>query len=28
MVVILVGDAAQIAEPVRELGIGPVTVVS
>jgi predicted Zn-dependent peptidase len=27
LVVILVGDAAQIADPVRELGIGPVTVV-
>jgi predicted Zn-dependent peptidase len=28
MVVVLVGDAAQIAEPVRALDIGPVTVVS
>jgi predicted Zn-dependent peptidase len=28
MVVVLVGDASAIAEPVRELGIGPVTVVS
>lgn len=28
LVVILVGDASVIAEPVRELGIGPVTVVS
>ncbi|BBB00717.1 putative protease [Actinacidiphila reveromycinica] len=28
LVVILVGDAAAIADPVRELGIGPVSVVS
>jgi predicted Zn-dependent peptidase len=28
LVVVLVGDAAAITEPVRELGIGPVTVVS
>ncbi len=28
LVVVLVGDASSIAEPVRELGIGPVTVVS
>jgi hypothetical protein len=27
-VVVLVGDAASITEPVRELGIGPVTVIS
>ncbi|MFC4035017.1 M16 family metallopeptidase [Streptomyces polygonati] len=28
MVVVLVGDAAAIADPVRELGIGPVSIVS
>jgi len=28
LVVVLVGDAAAITEPVRELGIGPVTVIS
>ncbi|MYS19575.1 Predicted Zn-dependent peptidase [Streptomyces sp. DvalAA-14] len=28
LVVVLVGDAASIADPVRELGIGPVTVVT
>lgn len=28
LVVVLVGDAAAIADPVRDLGIGPVTVVT
>jgi hypothetical protein len=27
-VVVLVGDASKIADPVRELGIGPVAVIS